>query len=534
MPAKKTQKQKKKHRKKSLTDVSPIKETITTEKTDKETITKNILSGLILVYFLGYFYNLFSFMDTTVFWADEIVHAYISSVISKTHQLPFVLPEEIYGGFEWSYPPLFHILSALIMSIVGPGALKFINLSILLIFFISFYILIRKYSGYNEAVIACLLLSVSPVIAINTIRFMTELLSMFMIFFSFFFLLLALTKQHMKFAIISGMATGFLLLSKQVGIIVISYYGLLLLWFLIKKDKNARTMFYVLGISMCVYIPYLVLAIYHDAEIFGFLSLFVGNKPDWATEAVRSFRRFDSSVQEFAYLFISGNEYVITLSLILPIYFFIKTRQNPSPPLFVFIMLIYISGAMMIWHITNSRHTIILLPLIAFLVGFCLHQIAGKKKMLMAAITFLLLIYAGYMVYVTPNYRQIFNAPQEFMDTAQIIQADSDSAGRTLSIDPFGVIYHAGKPAIWPFANLRKIPIDLVENTDAENLYKLLKRYNIKYVLIDRRYAYQGNDFNGRNYPQHLYVNCQLLKLEGKIQLIYLSKSQRLLLLKVI
>jgi len=534
MPAKKTQKQKKKYRKKSLTNVSPNKETIPAEKAHREILIKYILSGLILVYFFGYFYNLFSFMDTTLFWADEIVHAYISSVILKTHQLPFVLPEEIYGGFKWAYPPLFHILSALVMSIAGSEALKFINLAILLLFFISFYILIRRYYGYYEAVIACLLLSVSPVIVINTIRFMTEMLSMLLIFFSFFFLLLALTKQQLKFAIISGVATGLLLLSKQVGIIVLSFYGLLLLWFLVKKDKNARTVFYILGISMCVYIPYLVLAIYHDAEVFGFLSLFVGNKPDWATEAVRSFRRYDSSLKEFAYHFISGNGYVVTLSLIIPIYHFIKIRRNPSPPLYIFLMLIYVIFAMVIWHITNNRHTIVLLPLVAFLSGFGLYQIAGQKKILMAVITSMLLVYAGYSAYRMPNFRQIFNAPQDFMDVARIMKADGNPDGRTFSIHPFGVIFHAGKPAIWPFANLRQIPIDLVEKTDAAHLYKLLQKYKIKYILIDRRYAYRGDDFNGRNYPQHFYANCQMLKLQGQLSVEALSKSQRFLLLIVL
>ena len=197
-------------------------------------------------------------------------------------------------------------------------------------------------------------------------------------------------------------------------------------------------------------------------------------------------------------------------------------------------MLIYIIVAMMIWHITNDRHTIVLLPLIAFLAGFGLYQIAGQKKIIVAVITSLLLVYAGYSTYRMPNFRKIFNAPQEFMDVARIIRADGSPDGRTFSIYPFDVIVHAGKPAIWPLPNLRQIPIDLVEKTDAAHLYKLLKKYNIKYILIDRRYVYQGDDFTGRNYPQHLYVNCQLLKSEGKISVEVLSKSQRLLLLKVL
>jgi len=196
MPAKKTKREKKKTQKQSVNDASVDKKTIPAEKENQETTINYVLSGLVLIYFIGYFYKLYSSLDITVFWSDEIVHAYISSVISKSHQLPFVLPEEIYGGFKWSYPPLFHILSALIMSIAGFESLKFINIGILILFFICFYVLIRKYYGHNEALWACLLMSVSPVIAINTIRFMSEMLSMLMIFFSFYFLAVRLMDRR--------------------------------------------------------------------------------------------------------------------------------------------------------------------------------------------------------------------------------------------------------------------------------------------------------------------------------------------------
>ncbi|MGD9321733.1 MAG: hypothetical protein PVH99_17300, partial [Desulfobacteraceae bacterium] len=264
------------------------------------------LNACLLIFFAYYFYKIYSFLAETYFWSDENVHAYISSLILKTHRIPFVLPEAIYGMREFSYPPLFHILSAVAMAIVGFSILKYINLILLICFVISSYILIRMYYGKYEASIVCLLLSLSAVTAINTIRFMTEMLSMVLVFFSFFFVLLSLKESKKGFAVIAGLSTGLLLLTKQVGIVVLSFYGLLFAWFLLRKSRDAWIMLTAVGVSVGVYLPYFLITIINNVDVFGFMSAWLGEveeRPKWAIEAVRSFRMYDSSLKEFAHLF---------------------------------------------------------------------------------------------------------------------------------------------------------------------------------------------------------------------------------------
>ena len=126
-------------KRKTSEKVSESKRTALTEYSKQEIMFKYIFSCLLLVYILFYLFKLFTSLGETFFWADENVHAYISSVILDTHKLPTMLPEDIYGGFVWSYPPLFHIMTAGIMSVAGLAALKYINLVLLLLFFICFY-----------------------------------------------------------------------------------------------------------------------------------------------------------------------------------------------------------------------------------------------------------------------------------------------------------------------------------------------------------------------------------------------------------
>ena len=499
----------------------------------RESVIDYTLLGLTIAFFIFYILKLYSSLENTFFWADENVHAYISSVISKNHSIPAVLPEDIYGGFKYSYPPFFHILGAIVMAIGGFPALKFTNLILLLLFLMGFYFVIRKYYGNSEALLACLLISLSPTMAINSIRFMTEMLSMVLIFLSFIFLVAALKKTNRFYAIISGLSTGLLLLSKQLGIVVLGFYSFLLIWFFLKHKKDLRLMLYIVGTSACIFIPYFIWAVYNGNEVFGFMSIFLGNKTEWATAAVKSFRRYDSSLKEFAYLFYKGNGLGVAFAFIIPLYHFIRSRAKDRPLNYIFIMTVYLAAAMVVWHITNPRHTITLLPLIAFLFGYAVRQIITNKSAIRAIIVFLLII-AGCVAFQMPNYRNGFNAPSEFIELAQIIQKDDTSNDKTLVIYAFDTAMYSGKPVIWPFPNLRTIPIDLFERQTPSNLYNLLKEYRIGYILVDFRFVTNTDKYNGRNYPLSFVRNCETLTQRGNVVMLALSKSKQFMLLKVL
>ena len=493
----------------------------------------NILFGLTIAFFIFYLFKLFSSMKNTFFWADENVHAYISSIILKTKSLPAVLPQDIYGGFEYSYPPLFHILSAFVMAFGGVSALKFTNLILLILFFLGFYVSIRKYYGNSEALIACLLVSLSPVVAVNSIRFMTEMLSMFLIFWSFFFLVLTLKKSKIIFAILSGLSTGLLLLSKQIGIVVLGFNFLLLVWLYFYSKKDLKLMLYVIGAAVGLYVPYVIWAIYNGVEVFGFLSTFFGTNPQWAINAVKSFRSHESAIKEFAYLFYNGNGVVVAASFLIPLYHFIRTRARDFPHNYMFILTVYLAGVMVAWHITNQRHTITLLPPITFLCGYAFCQLVTNKIATRATILFLVII-AGVNAYKMPNYRLKHNAPNEVLDIASVIQRDHRSDGRTLVNQGFDFLMYSHKPVIWPYPNLRDIPLNLFKKQPPDELYALLKQYNIDFIIIDTGYVLNSDDFIGRNYPLSFVRNCEILDQQGKISLKAMSDSRRLILLRVI
>jgi len=522
-------------KKKSSQKISEVKRADLAGDSRQEIVFKYVFNGLLFIYLFYYLFQLYASLDNTFFWADENKHAYICTVISKIHAVPTILPDDLYGDYRWSYPPLFHILGAAFMSIAGSPALKFFNLILLIIFLTSFFVLIRKHYGNNQAVVACFLITLSPVLAINTVRFTTEMLSMLFTFFSFFFLAISLKKADKLKAVISGIFTGALMLSKQIGFVVLGFYGLLLLWFFWKNKENFKIMLLVIGVSVGIYSPYLVWAIYNKIEVLGFIFVFLGlaQKPEWSATALKSFSKYSSGIKEFAILFYEGTGFVLTISIFLPVYHFIRTRFKDEPQNYIFLLSIYLAVVMMVWHITNDRHTIILLPLLAFLAGYALNQIT-TNILIIRALIILLFIGAGYTTYQMPNYRQKNNAPIEFVRLSELIKEDKSSDSRILCLRKFDAIMYLKIPAIWPHAKLRNIPTDLLEKQNADDLYRLLKKYQITFILIETPLIVKSKKFYARSYPLYFVRTCEQLERLGKLTFKAMTKSKRFILLKVI
>ena len=188
--------------------------------------------------------------------------------------------------------------------------------------------------------------------------------------------------------------------------------------------------------------------------------------------------------------------------------------------------------AMSVWHITNSRHTLSLLPILTFLVGYAITRIVRKTAYIQIVIL-LLFVVSAYSVYKMPDYRRKYNAPGEFLELTDMIKKDHSSDGRTLAIYAFDTLMYTRKPVIWPYPNLNHIPIDIMEQQTASQLYKLFKKYEIDYILIDTRFILNTDHFNGRAYPLYLIRNCKQLDKQGKLRLRSISNSKTFILLKV-
>ena len=296
-----------------------------------------------------------------------------------------------------------------------------------------------------------------------------------------------------------------------------------------------KILIWVLGVSVAAYSPYLIWAIYNRVEILGFVSVFLGiaEKPEWSGTVLKVFQRYDSGIVEFAHLFYTANGFFLTILLLLPVYYLIRIRFEDKPQNYVFFLTVYLVVIMMAWHITNDRHTIILLPPMVFLIGYTLNQLATNKLILRSIFISLVLI-AGYLTYQMPNYRQRYNAPEDFLELTKIINENTASDARILCLSKFDIIVYTQRPIIWPHARLDKLPIELLKKQNADKLFALLKHYKIKYIVIETPRIVDVEKFHSGRYPLYFVRTCEQLERLGKLRFVDITKSKRFVLLGVI
>ena len=76
--------------------------------------------------------------------------------------------------------------------------------------------------------------------------------------------------------------------------------------------------------------------------------------------------------------------------------------------------------------------------------------------------------------------------------------------------------------------------IDLFTKQPPSDLWNLLKKYKIGYILVDFKLVTTFDKYIGRNYPLSFMRNCETLTQQGKIIVQAASKLKQFMLLKVI
>src|SRR5262249_40086662 len=77
-------------------------------------------------------------MANARYQTDECFHAYMAEWIAAHHTLPRIIPE-LYSGFYYYSPPLFHLLGAAWSVVFGLDALRYINVAVTALVLVTLY-----------------------------------------------------------------------------------------------------------------------------------------------------------------------------------------------------------------------------------------------------------------------------------------------------------------------------------------------------------------------------------------------------------
>ncbi|HKQ58960.1 MAG TPA: hypothetical protein VJY35_13935, partial [Candidatus Eisenbacteria bacterium] len=180
-----------------------------------------LLDGLLAAIALTYLALLWRQAAPAVFASDECFHEYVAQWIGTHGGFPRALPE-FYSGLPYFYPPLLHVLGALVFKLAGPDALRYVN--VVLTGFLLLALRGLPIPGVPAAARRCaaLLCIATPALSLYAVRFYAETLATLLAVLVVTLLLRLRApggSAGMRGAVALGLVTGLALLAKQPAVL---------------------------------------------------------------------------------------------------------------------------------------------------------------------------------------------------------------------------------------------------------------------------------------------------------------------------
>jgi hypothetical protein len=357
-----------------------------------------------------------------------------------------------------------------------------------------------------------LVLLATPLFAMYSVRFYAELLTTLIFFGSWWWFANAIQTTRQRDALLAGIATGLLIWTKQTGILVLGLYALFWMWTLFRGGSEQRRIAgWVVVTAAVVAAPYFGLTIWRGENPLLFLRP-TKHAELWAASmaGVQVPRSIFLHTLRLTYGLLPLALLAIPLALLATS----KRREYPHAPLvalFASIALVFLLDQRIV-----ERHTLFLLPLVAFLGMDALKRLTGSRGTL-AGVAVLALV-AGWHVFSMPNYRVPFNASRNFAEMARTIVQQTPANATILTVWWAEVRYHTGRPTLWPVPNLGDPPVELFEDQPSEKTwYERLRARGIDYLLVDERYVAEQPGFG---FSRSTLANLEALTRSGRAQLV--------------
>jgi hypothetical protein len=464
-------------------------------------------------------FRLIGFARTSTFFADECWHALVARMMAEAHGLVTTTTAMMAGRFHMDYPPLFHLLGAAWSIWLGAPALVYFNLVVALGLLALILIGPGRLLDPMPRASLALVLTATPLFAMYSVRFYVEMLTAAVFFCSWWWFTKALRDGLRRDAVISGIATGLLVWTKQTGLLVFGLYAAYLAWTIVRGDRARRaTAAWVVGIAAIFAAAYFGVTLARGENPLLFV-VSPGHRDAWSAAMA------GVAVPRLLFLHTLWATYgVLPLALLLlPVAVLVTNRRREYPygPLLALLGILIL--VFLVDRRLTERHTLFLLPLIAFLGVDALTRLGGRQGTWAGFV--LILLAAGAHVVTMPNYRLHFNPSRDFVEMARTITQRTPPDSIIASIWWVELRYHTGRKVLWPLPNLDDPPVELFHEQSADSWYERARARGLDYLLIDDRYISEGPVMA---FSRQMLANFDALSRDGRVKPIARSGPLRL------
>ncbi len=474
-------------------------------------------------------FRLTGFARTSIFFVDECWHALVARMMAEAHGLVTTTTAMMAGRFHLDYPPLFHLLGAVGYAWAGPSALAYVNIVVALTLLALILIGPGRLLDPMPRASLALALTATPLFTMYSVRFYVEMLTAAVFFCSWWWFAVALRDARQlssvtldgrrRDAIISGIATGLLVWTKQTGLLVLGLYAAYLAWTIVRGDRTRRaTAAWVVGTAAIFAAAYLGVTLGQGENPF--LFAVSTRHPDVWSSAMEGVAVPRMLFLQTLWPTWGALPFVL---MFLPIAVLVTNRRRNYPYAPLLVLLGILVAVFLIDRRLVERHTLFLLPLIAFLGVDAVTRLGGRLGT-WAGFVMILLAAVAHVV-TMPNYRVNFNPSRDFVEMARTIAQRTPSDATIASVWWVELRYHTGRNVIWPVPNLDDAPVELFREQSADDWYEHLRARGLDYLLVDDRYVSEGPSLN---FSRHTLANLDALIQNGQVQLVARAGPLRL------
>lgn len=445
------------------------------------------------------------------FQTDECFHAYMAEWIAAHGSVPRTIPD-LYSGFAYYYPPLYHVLGGAAVALGGVVGFKLLNVVITAALLMAIVVLCRRLGSAIAGRWAVCLCVANAWLGVHAVRMYVEQLTTMLAVTALLLMLAVRRWGRMRDVVALGVVVGLALIAKHSALVLVGL-TLGLACFYVARGQRAIGRAYAMaaGIGLVIALPmFLRNQLFYGSPIYPALApdlhplLYALNKAKF-TPSPRIFY-----VQTGLYIGAAIGAMVVG-ALISAV-----VRRRGSLEIGLITFCLALVAAAPLQPLLDSRHMLPVIVALAVLAALVVADAVSAHRNVVIAIDVALLVTAGYFVASLQNYRLFLDEPRETDAVMQAVRDVVPAHETVLSLYTYDTFYYTRRPTTWPIAWGQKThPVEMFLTADCDSVLMALRKYRIRYALVPT--SPQGESFDGANYPRP-FIDCMAeLSQSGRV-----------------
>ena len=467
----------------------------------------------------------------------------MSAWIATHGTLPRVIPE-LYSGFGYFYPPLFHIVGAAWIRAFGTDAFRYLNVFVtaLLLTWVAFGVrragapqsgdATGRTAAREAARWAVLLCVANSWLAHHAMRLYVEQLTALLAVGAVLLTLELRRTPRMRTAVVLGAVAGLAVVAKLSMLALPGMLFALAGSYAVRRERNVAGAFAVAGgIALLVAAPLFI----RNALLFG-SPIYPALAPD-RNALLYELNRAGFTPAPMAFYRATAAHTGLAIRLMVLAGFVMSlVRRRGSLEVGLLASCVVVTLGAPLQAMLDPRHLLPIIAVAAVLGPLVVarHLVALPRNRWTSGarigITAVLLVLAAQSLVPMNNQRKSLDLSAPLAEAFEAVRENVPAGETVLSLWTYDTWFYSGRPATWPIPwSQQDPPVEMFLTADCDSVMLALDRHHLRYLLVPRQAG--AARFTGLNYPRE-FLLC-VGELIGQQRLEVLWSSPTLGLVKV-